>query len=59
MIRSKQDLLDTLRRAGVYGLIEGREAELPDPFDLDRDEPLLAELGITRGFLVDVMGGSP
>jgi hypothetical protein len=59
MIRSKQDLLDTLRRAGAYGLIEGHEAELPDPIDLDRDEPLLAELGITRGFLVDAMGGSP
>jgi hypothetical protein len=59
VIRSKQDVLDTLRRAGAYGLIEGREDELPDPVDLDRDEPLLAEFGITRGVLVDMMGGSP
>lgn len=59
MIRSKQDVLDTLRRAGVYDLIDGKEDELPDPVDLDRDEPLLAELGITRGLLVDLMGGSP
>jgi hypothetical protein len=59
MIRSKQDVLDTLRRAGVYGLIEGHEADLPDPVDLDRDESLLAGLGITRGLLVDLMGGSP
>ena len=59
MIRSKQDVLDTLRRAGAYALIEGREDKLPDPVDLDRDEPLLADLGITRGLLVDLMGGSP
>jgi hypothetical protein len=59
VIRSKADVLDTLRRAGAYGLIEGREDELPDPVDLDRDEPLLAGLGITRGLLVDLMGGSP
>ncbi len=59
MIRSKQDVLDTLRRAGVYGLIEGREESLPDPVDLDRDEAMLADLGITRGLLVDLMGGSP
>jgi hypothetical protein len=59
VIRSKQDVLDTLRRAGAYGLIEGREDELPDPVDIDRDEPLLAELGITRGLLVELMGGSP
>jgi hypothetical protein len=59
MIRSKQDILETLRRAGAYGLIDGKEDELPDPVDLDRDEPLLATLGITRGMLLDLMGGSP
>jgi hypothetical protein len=59
VIRSKQDVLDTLRRAGVFDLVEGREDELPDPVDFDRDEPLLAQLGITRGMLIDLMGGSP
>jgi hypothetical protein len=59
MIRSRQDIIETLRRAGAYGLIDGREEELPDPVDLDRDEPLLAKLGITRGMLIDLMGGSP
>ena len=59
MIRSKQDILETLRRAGAYALIDGKEDELPDPVDLDRDEPLLATLGITRGMLLDLMGGSP
>jgi hypothetical protein len=59
MIRSKKDILDTLRRTGAYGLIEGREDELPDPVDLDRDEGLLAGLGITRSLLVNLMGGSP
>jgi hypothetical protein len=59
VIRSKQDILETLRRAGVYGLIEGREGELPDPVDTDRDEALLAEFGITREYLTERMGGSP
>jgi hypothetical protein len=59
MIRSREDILETLRRAGLYELVEGREEQLPDPVDLDRDEPLLADLGITRGLLMDLMGGSP
>lgn len=59
MIRSKHDVLETLRRTGTYGLIEGKEDQLPDPVDLDRDEQLLADLGITRGLLIDTMGGSP
>jgi hypothetical protein len=59
VIRSKQNVLDALRRAGAYELIEGREDELPDPVDLDRDESLLAEFGITLSLLVEAMGGSP
>ena len=59
MIRSKQEVLDTLRRTGAYGLIEGHEDQLPDPVDLERDAPLLGELGLSRGMLVDLMGGSP
>jgi hypothetical protein len=59
MIRSRQEVLDTLRRTGTYGLIEGKEDRLPDPVDTDRDEELLAELGITRGLLIETMGGSP
>jgi hypothetical protein len=56
---SKEEVLDILRRTGTYGLIEGKEDQLPDPVDLDRDQGLLAELGITRGHLVEKMGGSP
>jgi hypothetical protein len=59
VIRSKHEILDTLRRTGAYQLIEGHEDELPDPVDLDRDEPLLAKYGITRGSLAEMMGGSP
>jgi hypothetical protein len=59
MILSKHDVLETLRRTGAYGLIEGREDELPDPVDIDRDERLLAGFGITRSLLSDRMGGSP
>jgi hypothetical protein len=59
VIRSKKDVLDTLRRTGAYSLIEGREDELPDPVDIDRDEQLLASFGITRSLLEERMGGSP
>jgi hypothetical protein len=59
VIRSKKEVLETLRRTGTYRLIEGNEDKLPDPVDVDRDEPLLAELGITRNLLVENMGASP
>ncbi len=59
MIRSKKEVLETLRRTGTYGLIEGKEDKLPDPVDIDRDEPVLAELGITRNLLIENMGASP
>jgi hypothetical protein len=55
----KSHVLDVLRRAGWTHELSTAEATLPDPVDLDRDEPLLASLGITRGELMDEYGASP
>jgi hypothetical protein len=59
MILAKQDVLDAIRRAGIYTFIDGQEHHLPDPIDVDRDASLLAGFGITEGMLVELMGGSP
>jgi hypothetical protein len=32
---------------------------IPDPVDLKRDHALLEKYGLTRGNLIDRMGGSP
>jgi hypothetical protein len=59
-LRRKADVLALLRGLGVpETTIEVLDAELGDPVDLDRDESLLASHGVTRGRLVDRMGGSP
>jgi len=55
----RSHVLDVLRRAGWPAELSTAEATLPDPVDLDRDEPLLASLGITRGELMDEYGASP
>jgi hypothetical protein len=59
MILAKQEVLDAIRRAGLYSFIEGREHHLPDLIDVDRDASLLAGFGINEGMLVELMGGSP
>jgi hypothetical protein len=49
-----------LRRAGYSQ--EGIEEvlrHLPDPIDTERDANALAEYGVSRGSLIDRMGGSP
>jgi hypothetical protein len=57
---SKAEAGGLLRRAGFQpDRIEAIMAELPDPFDVDLEEPLLARHGITRGQLMESLGGSP
>jgi hypothetical protein len=49
-----------LRRVGYrVDAIEEITAQLPDPIDVDRDSPVLERYGVTRGRLVELMGGSP
>ncbi|HTW20053.1 MAG TPA: hypothetical protein VME70_07575 [Mycobacteriales bacterium] len=59
MIIPKAEALAILQRAGMSDVIAGFEDQLPDPIDTDRDEELLASLGITRARLMERMGHSP
>jgi hypothetical protein len=58
---SKQEVLAILARAGRHDLIDEAERVLPDTVDTDSrtDQEKLAKLGVTRGQLVDRLGGSP
>jgi DNA-directed RNA polymerase subunit H (RpoH/RPB5) len=57
---SKDEAAKVLRRAGITpNQISEILAQLPDPFDLDRDSATLERYGVTRGRLVERMGGSP
>lgn len=48
------------RRVGYpVDLIEEITAQLVDPIDVDRDSHILEPYGVTRGRLVELMGGSP
>jgi hypothetical protein len=56
---SKSEVVAILQRAGFANVIDKVQRVLPDPVDIDRDEPLLARYGITRGALMDGLGSSP
>jgi hypothetical protein len=57
---SKAEGARVLRRLGfTTPQIDELFAQLDDPIDVDRDGALLQRHGITRGHLVDDMGGSP
>jgi hypothetical protein len=58
--RTHADTRKVLARAGVPSdRVEAALAELPDPFDVEREEPILARHGITIGLLMEAFGGSP
>ena len=61
MILTQDELRRILGRAGWSDAIEvaQRDGRLPDIIDTDRDRSLLESLGISRGELLDRMGGSP
>jgi hypothetical protein len=57
---SKADATLTFRRAGIpTERIELALSEVSDPFDIDRDEPLIARHGVSCSYLMETMGGSP
>jgi hypothetical protein len=57
---SKAEGARVLRRLGfTTGQIDELFSELDDPIDVDRDGEVLQRHGITRGHLIDDMGGSP
>jgi hypothetical protein len=55
---TRQQVVDVLRRAGLFDDAEDAGRLLPDPVDLDYVEKWGAERGITRDVLVSIMGGS-
>lgn len=59
MQMSKEELVAVLRRVGRVDLIDEVNRTLPDPVDTVRDAQLLAHYGLTRGQLVEQIGGSP
>lgn len=55
----RDEAVATLRRAGLEDLAGRAESELPDPVGLDELAQWAETYGVSRGFLVDRMGGSP
>jgi hypothetical protein len=54
----KQQVVDTLRRAGFRDVADKAAAELPDEIDLDDLQAWTAKHGITRDIIVSQLGGS-
>lgn len=56
---SRQEIVDTLRRAGFPDAADHALRILPDPVDLNEALALLKEYGVDRDELINRMGGSP
>jgi hypothetical protein len=56
---SRQELVDTLRKAGLPEAADKASRELPDPVSVEEAEKWGAQHGITRDSLISQMGGSP
>lgn len=58
--RSHEEAARLLRHAGYSNEFIGEVlSQLPDPFDLQRDQQILARYGLDPELLMDRMGGSP
>jgi hypothetical protein len=55
----RKDLVDVLRKAGMFEAAELVESSLSDPLNCDDAVALLGPYGITRDFLISRLGGSP
>jgi hypothetical protein len=59
-LRSHEQVAQMLRRAGYSEEFIGEVLrQLPDPIDLQRDQPILARYDLSAERLMDRMGGSP
>lgn len=59
-LRSHEEFARALRRAGYSDeFISDILSQLPDPVDLQRDQQVLAQYGLSPERLIDRMGGSP
>ena len=59
MAVSKQWAVDVMRRLGFTDAADDAERELPDPVEMTQLEEFGDRHGISRGALMDRMGGSP
>jgi hypothetical protein len=58
--RSHDEVARVLHRAGyTEDFIRELLSELPDPVELERDEPIFARYGLGAERLMDRLGGSP
>ena len=57
--RTRVQVLQVLRNAGLFGVAEELAPVLPDVVDFDRDHELFERYGVDREDLVSRMGGSP
>jgi hypothetical protein len=58
--RSHEELARVLRHAGYSDEFIGEVlSKLPDPIDLERDQQILADYGLSPERLMDRMGGGP
>jgi hypothetical protein len=56
--RSKQQVLELMRRLGLHDRIEQAERDLPEVVDLRRDGEVLERLGLNVDRAVNGLGGS-
>ena len=59
MAYSRQWLVDTLRRTGYTQEADDALREMPDEFDLDQLVEFGQRHGMSRGEVIERMGGSP
>jgi hypothetical protein len=56
---SRQEIVESLRRAGLPEAADKAAAELPDSVDLEEAAERGSQHGVTRDSLISQMGGSP
>ena len=56
---SRQQIIQTLRRAGLTDVAAAAQRSLPDPVDPEVLDHFCARHGLSAGSLIDLMGGSP
>jgi hypothetical protein len=56
---AREHVVEALRRAGLTADAEWAEWSLPETCELDQLVNVLGKRGLSRGLLVDLLGGSP
>jgi hypothetical protein len=56
---SRQEVVDVLRRAGLFEDAKWAEASLPETADFEELLSAAASRGINRDTLISLLGGSP